>query len=201
MIRAIIWDLGGVLVKLGDFASHRCWEKRLGLQSGQLVEVVHNNPLNKQALIGQITAEDFWLDVGKQLDLSPEDVARLQTDFHKAGVWDERLLALIQRLKPRFKMAVISGAMSDARRIVQSQVDSDLFDVLVFSAEEGVQKPDPVIYQRTLSCLGVAAQEAIFIDDWLASVEGARRVGMHGVHYVAGVDVKAEIERIIAQES
>jgi epoxide hydrolase-like predicted phosphatase len=201
MIKAIIWDLGGVLVKMEDFAPHQYWEKRLGLQRGQLLEIVHKNPLGKQALIGQITAEDFWLDVGKQLDLSPEDAARLQTDFPKASVWDERLLALIASLKPRFKMAIVSGAMSDARRIVQSQVDTDLFDVLVFSAEERVQKPDPVIYHRTLSRLKVKAQEAIFIDDWLESVEGVRRVGMHGIHYVAGGDVKAEIERIIGQES
>ena len=201
MIKAIIWDLGGVLVKMEDFTPHRYWEKRLGLQRGQLVEIVHKNSLGQQALIGQITAEDFWLDVGKQLNLSSEDVARLQTDFYKANIWDERLLALIESLKPRFKMAIISGAISDARRSVQSQIDTDLFDVLVFSAEEGVQKPDPVIYHRTLSRLGVEAQEAIFIDDWLESVEGAQRVGMHGVHYVAGVDVKDEIERIIEQES
>jgi len=121
----------------------------------------------------------------------------LQNDFFKASVWDERVLALIQSLKPRFKMAILSGAMSDARRNVQSQIDADLFDVMVFSAEEGVQKPDPVIYHHTLSRLGVEAREAIFIDDWLASVEGARGVGMHGVHYVTGVDIKKEIERII----
>lgn len=197
MIRAIIWDLGGVLLKMEDFTPHRYWEKRLGLQTGQLVEIVHNNPLGQQALIGQITAEDFWLDVGQQLDLSPEDAARLRTDFSNADAWDKRLLALIQSLRPRFKMGIISGAMSDARRVVQAQVDTNLFDVIVFSAEEGVQKPDPVIYQRTLSRLGVEAPEAIFIDDWLESVEGARRVGMHGIHYVAGIDVKEEIERII----
>lgn len=162
-----------------------------------MVEVIYRNPLSPQALIGQITAEDFWLDVGKQLHLSPEDVARLQIDFRKAGVWDERLLTLIQQLKPRFKMAIISGAMSDARGIVESKVAPDIFDVLVFSAEEGIQKPDPAIYQRTLSRLGVEAQEVIFIDDWLKSVEGAREIGMHGIHYVAGVDVKQEIERII----
>ena len=197
MIRAIIWDLGGVLLKMEDFTPHRYWEKRLGLQTGQLVEIVHNNTLGQQALIGQITAEDFWLDVGQQLDLSPEDAARLRTDFSNADAWDKRLLALIQSLRPRFKMGIISGAMSDARRVVQAQVDTNLFDVIVFSAEEGVQKPDPVIYQRTLSRLGVEAPEAIFIDDWLEGVEGARRVGMHGIHYVAGIDVKEEIERII----
>jgi epoxide hydrolase-like predicted phosphatase len=200
MIKAIIWDIGGVLAKMEDCVPCRCWEERLGLQSGQLAEIVRKNPMSKQAFIGQITAEDFWLDVGKQLGLSPEDAARLQSDLSKSSGWDEKLLALIESLKPQFKMAIISGAMSDARRMVQSQGHTALFDVLVFSAEEGGQKPDPIIYQRALSRLGVEAHEAVFIDDWLASVEGARRVGMHGIHYVPGVDVKEEIERIIAQE-
>ena len=97
-------------------------------------------------------------------------------------------------------MGIISGAMSDARELVHAQGNAGLFDVMVFSAEEGIQKPDPVIYQRTLSRLEVEAQEAIFIDDWLESVEGARSVGLHGIHYVAGVVVRKEIDRIIQQE-
>jgi len=111
MIKAIIWDVGGVLVKMEDFTPHRDWEKRLGLQSGQLAKIVFKNRLNQQALIGQITAEELWLDVGKQLHLSPEDLAKLKVDFPKAEVWDKGLLALIQSLKPHFKMGIISGAM------------------------------------------------------------------------------------------
>jgi FMN phosphatase YigB (HAD superfamily) len=200
MIKAIIWDLGGVLVKMLDFTPHRYWEERLGLQRGQLARIVFDSPLGQQALIGQITAKDFWLGVGKRLGLPPEGAARLRGDFYQAGLWDTSLLTLIQSLKPQFKMGIISGAMSDARELVQAHGDAGLFDVMVFSAEEGIQKPDPVIYQRTLSRLQVDAQEAIFIDDWLKSVEGAQSVGLHGIHYVAGVDVKKEIERIIQQE-
>jgi putative hydrolase of the HAD superfamily len=200
MIKAIIWDIGGVLVNMQDFAPHRSWEERLGLQRGQLAGIVFGSPLGGRALIGQITAEDFWLDLGKQLGLPPEDAERLREDFYQASMWDTGLLALIRSLKPQFKMGIISGAMSDARDLVQIDGNADLFDVMVFSAEEGIQKPDPVIYGRALSRLEIEAHEAIFIDDWLESVEGARSVGLHGIHYVAGVDVKKEIERIVHQE-
>jgi putative hydrolase of the HAD superfamily len=201
MIKAIIWDLGGVLSKMADNRSHRYWEKNLGLQQGELAGFIYKHPLNKAALIGEISAEDYWLEVGKQLGLSSKDASRLHTDFFMASEWDDGLLALIESLKANFKMAILSGAMSDARANVQSQINTELFDVMIFSAEEGVQKPDPEIYQRALARLGVEAEEAIFIDDWLASVEGARGVGIHAIHYVTGIDIKSEITRIIAQQS
>jgi HAD superfamily hydrolase (TIGR01509 family) len=98
-------------------------------------------------------------------------------------------------------MGIISGAMSDAREQVQEYVNYNSFDVIIFSAEEGIQKPDPVIYQQALSRLNVEAHEAIFIDDWLASVEGARRVGLHTIHYAEGIDIYEEIRQLIAQEN
>jgi putative hydrolase of the HAD superfamily len=201
LIKAIIWDIGGVLGKMDNLTPIRNWEKRLGLPSEQLTNIIFNNPLAEQALIGKVTAEEFWQDIGKQLDLSIEEVEQLKGDFNKAGVWDTKLLAFIQSLKPSYKMGIISGAMSDARKQVQEYVNYSLFEVIIFSAEEGIQKPDPVIYQRALSRLNVEAHEAIFIDDWLASIEGARNVGLHTLHYTEGIDIYEEIRQLIAQES
>jgi HAD superfamily hydrolase (TIGR01509 family) len=200
MIKALIWDIGGVLVKLEDLTPHGHWENRLGLPAGQLAQVVFNNPLAGQALIGQVTETEFWQDVGRQLKLSEEETASLRLDFYKAAAWDASLLAFIKSLKPRYKMGIISGAMSDARQEVREHVSEDLFEVMLFSAEEGIQKPAPEIYRRALARLGVEAHEAIFIDDWLDSVEGARAVGLHAIHYTAGVDIYKEIERLLDQE-
>jgi putative hydrolase of the HAD superfamily len=199
MIKALIWDIGGVLVKMENLAPHRHWENRLGLPAGRLAQIVSNNPLADRAFIGQVTEAEFWQDVGRQLKLSEEETARLKLDFYKAAVWDARLLAFIESLKPRYKIGIISGAMSEARQEVREHVNEELFEVMLFSAEEGIQKPAPEIYRRVLARLGIEAHEAIFIDDWLDSVEGARAVGLHAIHYTAGVDIYKEIERLIDQ--
>ncbi len=67
----------------------------------------------------------------------------------------------------------------------------------MFSAEEGARKPDPEIYRRALSRLGVAPAEAIFVDDRLKNVEGARQVGMRTLHFTDSVGVRQEIERLL----
>ena len=54
------------------------------------------------------------------------------------------------------------------------------FDALVLSCEEGLIKPSPELYRRTLQRLGVAPERAAFFDDVPRYAEGARTVGIHG---------------------
>jgi HAD superfamily hydrolase (TIGR01509 family) len=59
----------------------------------------------------------------------------------------------------------------------------DNFDGIVISAEVGVMKPAPKIYRLAAESVGVEAAEALFVDDVMANVEGARAVGMEAVHF------------------
>lgn len=61
------------------------------------------------------------------------------------------------------------------------QAFAGLFDVIIDSCEAGLRKPDARIYQLTLERLGAAPGDSVFLDDFLVNVEGARRVGMHGI--------------------
>jgi putative hydrolase of the HAD superfamily len=58
----------------------------------------------------------------------------------------------------------------------------ELFDDVVDSSAVGLRKPDARIYRLALDRLGVDAPEAVFIDDALGNVDGARAVGMQAVH-------------------
>jgi epoxide hydrolase-like predicted phosphatase len=54
----------------------------------------------------------------------------------------------------------------------------DLFDVVVESAVEGLRKPDPRIYELTCARVGVAPDEAVFLDDLGVNLKPARALGM-----------------------
>jgi len=58
------------------------------------------------------------------------------------------------------------------------------FDGTVVSGQEGVVKPAPAIYQRLLRRYSINPSRAVFIDDRLENVEAARRLGLHGIHFV-----------------
>ena len=67
------------------------------------------------------------------------------------------------------------------------------FDGTVVSGEEGIVKPDPEIYERLLQRYSITAARAVFIDDRLENVEAARRLGLHGIHFVEPHAVRAEL--------
>ena len=57
------------------------------------------------------------------------------------------------------------------------------FDGGLVSGEERLMKPDPAIYRRLCERYGVDPAKAVFIDDSLPNVDGARRIGMHALHF------------------
>ena len=196
-IRAVLFDIGGVLFRIVDPTPHRRWAERLGLSVAQFTETVYGSPVSLRATVGQATAEAIWEDVGRRFSLSPADVAALRADFLSGGVWDEELLAFIRSLRPQYRTGTISDAWPDAREAVAAYVNDGTFDVIVFSGEEGVRKPDPEIYSRALSRLGIVPGEAIFCDDRLKNVRGAQSVGMHAFQLVDSTHARQEIERLL----
>ena len=110
------------------------------------------------------------------------------------------LLEYIRGLRPRCRTGVISDALPGARLEprVQAHVNYDLFDVILFSGEEGVLKPAPALFDKALRMLGVQREEAIFVDDSLYKVEGANAIGMHGIQFITREQTLAEIEHLLA---
>ncbi|MCJ7707703.1 MAG: hypothetical protein MUO38_08815, partial [Anaerolineales bacterium] len=72
-IRAIIWDLGGVLLRTEDGSARLRWEERLGLQPGSLERLLFDNEVAQQASVGLATADQVWTWLLRRLDLPESD--------------------------------------------------------------------------------------------------------------------------------
>jgi HAD superfamily hydrolase (TIGR01509 family) len=68
-----------------------------------------------------------------------------------------------------------------------------LFQDYVVSGLVGHSKPDPAIYELTCRTGGFQPADAVFIDDVLANVEGARAVGMRAIHHRSATETAAEL--------
>lgn len=77
---------------------------------------------------------------------------------------------------------------------------AELFELVVDSSEEGVRKPDPEIYRRTLDRLGVPAESCLFIDDLEDNRTAAAALGMRTVPYLHVDQVRHDIEELIESE-
>ncbi len=181
-IKAIILDIGGVIWLANDSPLSEKWAARCGLDAERFDRIVYASEWGEQALVGAITREEIWANIGALLELCENDLHELEQDYWE-GKWNTTLLDYFRTLKPHYKLGIISDAFTGAREVVKTWVNEELFDVILFSAEEGVCKPDPRIFQRALERLGIEASAAIFVDDRVVNVEGAKQLGIHTIQY------------------
>jgi putative hydrolase of the HAD superfamily len=185
MIKGVIFDVGGVLLRTYDQSDRRKWETRMGLRPGELAHLVFDSELGRQAQVGQVSLEDVWGWVGAHLCLSPGQLVSLKRDFWAGDQLDQELCDYIRDLRPRYLTGMLSNNWStDGRAMAQELGIADCFDAFVTSAEIGVMKPDPCIYQVALDRLGLSPPETVFVDDFVENVKAARRLGMAAVHFV-----------------
>ncbi|MFN4294745.1 MAG: HAD family hydrolase [Thermoflexales bacterium] len=195
-IAAIFFDLGGVLVRTTDLEPRRTWERRFGMRDWALQDLFFNSPVGQAAQVGRATTDDAWAHVAATLGLAADELRRLQADFWRGDTFDESLLALIRSLHRRYKTGLISNALPDARQMFADKLNRDLFDLLVFSGEEGVKKPDPEIFRRALARLGACPEESIFVDDMAENVAAAQALGMRGIRFTSSEDLRRALARL-----
>ncbi len=194
MIKAIIFDVGGVLLRTHNHNYRRTWEKKLGLKEGESEQIVFNSEMGQKAQLGHITHAELWRWVGTQLGMVNGDLAEFQQDFWAGDVLDMDLVELIRQANGRFQTAIISNYNDNLRReLTHDYHIADLFDEIIISAEEKVMKPDPKIYQIALKRLGRKPEEAVFIDDFQHNIDGAHEVGMAGIHFTPAINLKDEL--------
>lgn len=197
-LRAIIWDLGGVLVRTEDPTPRTQLAKRLGLERSALETLVFASESGARAQRGQISAQEHWQNLGHLFGLNQAELRQLQRDFWGGDVVDYDLVAFIRTLRPRYKTALLSNAFSDLRHyLTRVWRITDAFDALVISAEVKMMKPEAGIYRLVLEKLEVAPQQALFIDDSQPNLEGARAIGMHALLFQSPQQIRMEIQRFL----
>ena len=185
-IEAIIFDFGGVMVPFTQMDSLKKQEARLGLQPGNLAEILWRSPDWRLAEVGAITDEEYWRRIGAGLGLhTPEAVRDLQQDLFRDAKTDRRMADLVRRLRSRYRTGLLSNASDVLPRLLRERYGLDgLFDVEVVSALVGLAKPDPAIYRLALERLGTAPEATVFVDDYEPNVAAAAELGIRAIHFV-----------------
>jgi len=185
MIRAVIFDWGGVFMRTVDTRPRLAWDARLELAPGSVNRLVFASPAWQRAQLGQISDGDFWADLGARLHLSPEALAEFQHDFWAGDRLDGDLVALVRRLRAHVKTALLSNFSAQLRQLLTQYGLMDAFDVVVISGEEGVMKPDARIYHLAAERLGVPVTDCLFVDDFEENITAAQAAGMQALGFVS----------------
>ena len=198
-VRAVFWDMGGVLVRTEDRTPRNQLADDLGVDLNYLYRLIFSGPLGMRTQLGEISPDELWESVRLELGLAPEAMGDFQDRFWAGDEVDYDLVEYVRSLRPRYTTALLSNAWKDMRTVLlEDWKIADAFDEFIISGELGIVKPDPRIYQIALERVGVAPKEAVFVDDFPENVEGARSVGMHAIRFQNPEQVKAELEETLS---
>jgi epoxide hydrolase-like predicted phosphatase len=185
-IKAVFFDLGGVIVRTEYQSPRQRLAERLGMDYEDIEKIVFGGGVNgsaARASLGEITEEEHWLNVMKILKKPAAEYKRISDEFFAGDVIDRDILDFLRSLKPKYKTGLISNAWSGLRAYIVREKFDDAFDKMIISAEVGAAKPSARIYQIALGQLEVSPNEAVFVDDFIENIEACEKLGMKGIHF------------------
>lgn len=183
-IRAVIFDYGGVVVRMVDETPRRMLVDRLGIDLETLYYHVFESESARLGSRGKIRFEKHWQHVCEQLHIPASEQAAALEAFLAADGVDQDLIAWIRELRKQHKIGLLSNAWDNLRSLlVERWQVADEFDDLLISAEVGLVKPDQRIYELAVRRLGALPEEAVFFDDLHENVQGALAAGLQAHQY------------------
>jgi epoxide hydrolase-like predicted phosphatase len=197
-IKAVIFDIGGVLLQSAGPHQHRAWEDHFGIQDSEVFKFINRSGLNDAATHGKVSSDELWQRVSEHFGIDREQIREVEKTYQSNERLNTELADFLKSLRPCYKTALLSNAWSGAREAVNKKYALDtLADIMLFSAEDGTMKPEARFYLLALHRLGVQANETIFLDNKIINVDGASLVGLHSIHYQDNVQAIAAIHKYI----
>ena len=200
-IKAVIFDFGRVISVQKPLSLFRAYEEELGLAPDTINQIMFESQAWQDALVGTKSSKEFWQVIGSELRLaSREMIDVFRKRYHADESIDRGVLSLIRQLHGRYKLAVLSNSPPGLAKWLSDWGILDLFDVVYCSGDEGMIKPDPVVYNSTLNRLAILPHEAVFIDDTIGHVKAAQSLGIHGIEFKNAEQLGLELNRLLTAQ-
>ncbi|MGB7728847.1 MAG: HAD family phosphatase [Candidatus Acidiferrum sp.] len=194
-VRAIIFDIGRVLVSLDIRKAQLGLAQGLSLTPDELWSAIEKDPHWPDWQEGRMSARDWHLNLCKRLGISLEF-----EQFKK--VWNSALKpepilpdSLFEQLSKSYRLGLLSN--TDPIHVAYLESTYSFFryfakPVRIYSCEVGASKPKPLIFREALRACKVKADEAVYIDDIAENADAASALGLAGIHFRGREELYAE---------
>ena len=205
MIKTIIFDFGGVLYNTPNRASLSRWGKLFGFDNhpefAAMIENPHESSLVRDICLGVISEREMWRQMAEKWHIKPGVLNYLRQQMNSKRRLNQPLVKLLADLQIDYQMAILSNAGDNSRELMERSLQLDRFvDEIIISAEEGLIKPDPRIYQLAIDRLDTFPAATLFIDDLQENIDAARGLGMQSVHHTDNEKTIRDIDEILRAE-
>lgn len=197
MIDTVISDMGKVVLHFDNRLFFQKMTRTTKQTEDEIRAATHANvTLVKSFDMGKITPREFYRRALAKLEaeVSYEDFFAAYCDVFAVN---PAALAVLAKLRPKYRLVLLSN--TDVVRfsyIKKKFPELMIFDEYVLSFDYGLMKPDPRVYLTALELAASRPENAVFIDDIQANIEGARKVGIAGILFTAETDLEARLEKL-----
>lgn len=207
MIKAIIFDMGGVLVDLDIEDCKKVFKETLGYDDiDQIIDACHQKGIYGDLEEGTLSAEEFRSIVlaGSRPGSTPEMVDEAMSHI-LVGIQPYKV-QMLKKLAQEYDLYMLSNnnaiclPYSRAMFAEAGIPLEDIFKKCFFSFEMKALKPSAAFYKAVVEQIGLPAEELFFIDDSQRNVDGSIAAGLPAVYYEPGTDLEALISGVLNKE-
>jgi putative hydrolase of the HAD superfamily len=204
--KSVVFDFGGVLITpittlIDEVAGWHGVDmvEMLDVLMGPREESTSDHPWHR-AERGELTTAALQAEVAPfaaaaGLTLRGDEYERLLCGEFE--VHDEMLDRIASLRAEGYSIGLLTNSFKEFRALLERHVDFDLFDVVVDSSEVGHRKPEPAIYAVMADRLGVDPEQIVYLDDFAANLEGARRAGWTTIHVTDVTKALQELDYLL----
>lgn len=198
MIRFVIFDVGGVIVKYDLMKNHYPLLAKKAHLSKEEVKKRIERRLLPMFDRGEISGKEFEKQVAKILGIREKDVC-WRTNFEKFAKINPKTIATIRALAKRHYCVVFFSNVDRIRarhmlRLLRPY--TKLFYKHFLSSSIHMRKPEKRAYLYVLKALNAKPSEAVFIDNTPANVKGAEAVGIKSILFKSNYKLNKELKRM-----
>ena len=205
-IKAIIFDMGGVIVDLDIEDCKRAFKEYLGYyRIDELIDPCHQKGIYGDLEEGKISGDEF-----RRIVLQDSDPGALAENVDKA-MWhiltgiSPYKVKMLKRLSESYDLYLLSNnnpvCLPRAKAIFEDAGIplEKIFRKCFYSFEMKALKPSETFYKAVVREIGIPAEQMFFIDDSQKNVDGAIAAGLPAVYYEPGTDLEALINNVLEE--
>jgi epoxide hydrolase-like predicted phosphatase len=197
LINNIIFDIGRVLLEFNP-KNYLLEKYKDELLSEELHAAVFGSPEWIELDRGSITNEEAIEIFSERYKGRETYIAEIMKDWHNLLMPIEGTVKLLEQLKQKgYKIILLSNFHLKAFEIIYERYPFfKLADEMVISARINLIKPYREIYEHLLSSLNLKAEECLFIDDTLANIEGAEKLGINSILFENPKQLETDLKKL-----
>ena len=200
MIRAVLWDFGGVILS-SPFDAFNRYEADNGLPVDFIRSVNATNPdTNAWALLERNDIDPARFDA--QFADESEALGHRVPGADVLGLLSgeirpEMVTALDRVIRAGYRTACLTNNVVGGEQRMDVGDVMVMFDHVVESSKVGCRKPEPRFYEIACELVGVEPSECVFLDDLGINLKPARAMGMTTIKVGAADPAITELERVL----